>query len=336
MRYLLVLLPLLIGAIVAFDSKPVRGYHLAGLAQGTTYQLTYYAADSLVTKQQIDSILNKIDSSLSIYKSYSLLSRFNQAASSIDMDEHLARVVKRSIEIYEQTEGIFDITVQPLVQAWGFGPKKTDKLPDSATIRSLKACVDTRFLSVQGNQLFKSKPCVGIDVNGIAQGYSVDVLAAFIESRHIGDYIVELGGEIRVKGRRQPGKEKMKIGIEAPGEDEFQMSLLQKIVSLDSGAITTSGSYRKFYESEGKKISHIIDARTGYSSQSELISVTVYAPDGITADGYDNALMVMGLQKAMAFVEQRKEMAAYFIYRNKQGKIVDTATSRFYKFINTK
>ncbi len=125
----------------------------------------------------------------------------------------------------------------------------------------------------------------------------------------------------------------MKIGIEAPGEDEFQLSLLQKIISIDSGAITTSGSYRKFYESAGKKISHIIDPRTGYSSQSELISVTVYAPDAITADAYDNAFMVMGLQKAIDFVENRKEMAAYFIYRDKQGKIADTATSRFYQFI---
>lgn len=304
-----------------------------GFAQGTTWQVTYYATDSLVTKGQVDSLLAVIDSSLSIYKSYSLISRFNQAETSINMDDHMTRVIAKSIETYRQTEGIFDITVQPLVQAWGFGPKKIDKLPDSATIRSLKQCVDSRFLSVSGHTLTKSKPCVKIDVNGIAQGYSVDVLAAFLDKQHLADYIVEIGGEIRVKGRRQPGNEKMKIGIEAPGEDEFQLSLLQKIISIDSGAITTSGSYRKFYESAGKKISHIIDPRTGYSSQSELISVTVYAPDAITADAYDNALMVMGVQKALTFIEQRKDMAAYFIYRKPDGKIADTASSRFYTFI---
>ena len=333
MRKLFFFLPLFLCGAAGHYEQPVRAYHITGLAQGTTYQVTYYATDSLATKAQVDSILSVIDSSLSIYKSYSLISRFNRAESAVDMDEHMTRVINKSIETYYQTEGIFDITVQPLVQAWGFGTKKAEKLPDSATIRSLKQCVDSRFLLVQGNRLIKTKPCVKIDVNGIAQGYSVDVLAAFLENKHIRNYIVELGGEIRLKGHRQPGNEKMKIGIEAPGEDEFQLSLLQKIISLDSGAITTSGSYRKFYESEGKKISHIINPATGYSVQNELISVTVYAPDAITADAYDNALMVMGVQKSIAFVEQRKEMAAYFIYRKQDGSIADTASSRFYRFM---
>lgn len=333
MRNLLIFLPLFLCGAVVYQAEPIRAYRITGFAQGTTYQVTYYATDSLVKKDQVDSLLSVIDSSLSIYKAYSLISRFNQAESAINMDDHMTQVINKSIETYRQTEGIFDITVQPLVQAWGFGPKKIDKLPDSATIRALKQCVDSRFLSINGNRLSKTKPCVKIDVNGIAQGYSVDVVAAFLDKHHIANYIVEIGGEIRIKGHRQPGNEKMKIGIEAPGEDEFRLSLLQKIISIDSGAITTSGSYRKFYESAGKKISHIIDPRTGYSSQSELISVTVYAPDAITADAYDNALMVMGVRKALAFIEQRKEMAAYFIYRKPDGKIADTASSRFYTFI---
>lgn len=333
MRYLPAFLPLFLCAFIAWTTQTVKAYRIAGHAQGTTYQVTYYAHDSLVSQEQIDDLLAGIDSSLSIYKPYSLISRFNQAGTGVGMDRHMAAVISKSIETYQQTEGIFDITVQPLVQAWGFGPKKTDRLPDSATIHALKQCVDTRFLSVQGDRLTKSKPCVKIDVNGIAQGYSVDWVAAFLDSKGISNYIVEIGGEIRIKGRKQPGGEKMKVGIEAPGEDEFQLSMLQKIISLEGGAITTSGSYRKYYESAGKKISHIIDPRTGYSSQSELISVTVYAPDAMTADAYDNALMVMGLQKAIAFVEQRKDMAAYFIYRDKQGKIADTASSRFARLI---
>ena len=334
MRYLLAFLPLFIGTISAFDSKPVRGYHLNGQAQGTTYHITYYSSDSSISRGQVDSILNSIDSSLSIYKPWSLISRFNQGTAPITMDQHMAVVLNKSMETWRQTEGIFDVTVQPLVQAWGFGTKEHGQLPDSAAILALKQCVDTRYLTIAGTQLSKAKPCTRLDVNGIAQGYSVDVLADFFDRKSIDNYIVELGGEIRIKGRRQPSKERMKIGIEAPGEDEFQMNLLQKIVSLDSGAITTSGSYRKFYESGGKRISHIIDPRSGYPTQNELISVTLYAPDAITADAYDNALMVMGLQKALAFVEQRKDMAAYFIYRNDKGKIVDTASSRFYRFIN--
>ncbi len=208
MRNLLIFLPLFLCGAVIHKAQPVRAFRMNGFAQGTTWQVTYYATDSLVTKGQVDSLLAVIDSSLSIYKSYSLISRFNQAETSINMDDHMTRVIDKSIETYRQTEGIFDITVQPLVQAWGFGPKKIDKLPDSATIRSLKQCVDSRLLSVSGHTLTKAKPCVKIDVNGIAQGYSVDVLAAFLDKQHLADYIVEIGGEIRVKGHRQPGNEK--------------------------------------------------------------------------------------------------------------------------------
>jgi thiamine biosynthesis lipoprotein len=249
------------------------------------------------------------------------------------MDNHFQIVFNKSMETYRQTGGIFDITVQPLVQAWGFGPQKITALPDSGTIRSLKACVSSLNLYTKGNTLLKRKPCTRIDVNGIAQGYSVDVIAGFLETHGIQNYLVELGGEIRLKGCKQPGHEKMKIGIEAPGDNDFQLSMISKIIATDSGAITTSGSYRKFYESEGKKITHIIDPRTGYPAQNELISVTVYARDAITADAYDNALMVMGLKKALQFVAQRKDLAAHFIYRTATGAIADTASSRFYKLL---
>jgi thiamine biosynthesis lipoprotein len=249
------------------------------------------------------------------------------------MDKHFEVVFKKSMDTYRQTGGIFDITVQPLVQAWGFGPKKVSGLPDSATIRSLKACVSSLNLYTKGNTLLRKKSCTQVDVNGIAQGYSVDVIARFLEANGIRNYLVELGGEIRVKGHKQPDGEKMKIGIEAPGENDFELSVIQKIIAVDSGAITTSGSYRKFYESEGKKITHLIDPRTGYPAQNELISVTVFARDAITADAYDNALMVMGLKKALQFVEKRNDMAAHFIYRAPNGSIADTASGRFYKLL---
>lgn len=309
----------------------IRKFTITGTAQGTTYGIAYYATDSIVTKYQADSLLNKIDSSLSIYKPYSLISQFNNSENGITIDDHFKNVVEKSIKICHDTKGIFDITVQPLVQAWGFGNKPIDSLPSAATIRSLKKCVNSKWLRIQDDQLVKSKPCVKIDVNGIAQGYSVDVIAAFLESNSIGNYVVELGGEIRVKGRKQPGNEKMRIGIEAPAENEFSPTGMQRIIELDSGAITTSGSYRKYYESEGKKITHIIDPRTGYPAQNELISVTVYAKDAITADAFDNALMVLGLKKALKLVEKRNDIAAHFIYRKENGGLADTASSRFYK-----
>jgi FAD:protein FMN transferase len=329
MRYLCVLL------LLAFirPSSSWQKIQINGAAQGTTYHITYYAPDTTISKQQIDSILDKIDSSLSVYNPASLITRFNNSNTGITMDAHFKNVLNKSLYTWQQTAGIFDITILPLVQAWGFGPKKTDQLPDLTILKSAKACVSSKHLTIQGNKLLKKKPCVQIDVNGIAQGYSVDVLAAFLESHGIKNYLVELGGEIRILGRKQPGNDKMKIGIEAPAEDEMAMSMMQKVLQLDHGAITTSGSYRKFYESEGKKITHLIDPRTAYPVQNELISVTVYAADAITADAFDNALMVMGLQKALQWVEKRKDLAAHFIYRTKTGAVADTASSRFYKLI---
>ncbi|AEW01372.1 thiamine biosynthesis protein ApbE [Niastella koreensis] len=331
MRYLCVLLVI----CTAFNQQPTwRKIQISGKAQGTTYHITWYAQDSTIGQPQIDSILAKIDTSLSIYNPFSLISRFNDSASSVIMDEHMLNVVNKSIDTYRKTGGIFDITVEPLVQAWGFGPKKITGLPDSAAIKAILKCVGPHNLRIQDGKLHKLNPCTKIDVNGIAQGYSVDVVADYLEAHGIRNYLVEIGGEIRVKGHKQPGGEKMKIGIEAPGDNDFELTMINRIVAVDSGAITTSGSYRKFYESEGKKISHLIDPRTGYPSQNELISVTVFARDAITADAYDNALMVMGLKRAMQFIEKRKDLAAHFIYRTSKGSVADTASSRFYKLLN--
>ena len=309
-------------------------FQVNGTAQGTTYQITYFAADSLVTKKQIDSILNKIDSSLSLYKPYSLINQFNNSKDGLEVDEHFEKVVKKAQQVYKNTNGLFDITVEPLTTVWGFGPTKTATIPDSTIIKNILPCVNSNLLyweglsaGRQGKKLMKKKPCVKIDANGIAQGYSVDVLADFFEQSGIQNYLIELGGEIRIKGRK-PGGQKMSVGVEAPGDDP-EFSLIQKVVWADNGAITTSGNYRRYYESKGKKISHLFNPKTGYSLQNELISVTVYAKDAITADGYDNAIMAMGLKKGLAFVEKYKGIAAYFIYRKKDGTVVDTMSKRF-------
>lgn len=307
---------------------------LAGVAQGTTWHITYYGKDTVVRKRQIDSLLAVIDSSLSIYKPYSRIIAFNNSTTGITINDHFRRVVEKSLETYHQTEGLFDITILPIVEAWGFGAKSIDVLPDSTTILSLLNCVGSQYLKLDGYRLTKLKPCVKIDVNGIAQGYSVDEIAGFLEKNGIANYIVELGGELRVHGKKQPGSEPFKIGIESPFDNDFVSHPIEKILLVDSGAITTSGNYRKYFESKGKKISHLMDPRTGYSIKNEMISVTVYAKDAITADAYDNALMAMGLKKAMKFVEKRQDMAAYFIYHLSNGNIADTASSRFYDLIH--
>lgn len=315
------------------NDAAVKTIRLNGQAQGTTWQATYFAEDSMVSKQQIDSMLEVIDSSFSLYKPYSDIVAFNNSVSGIKIDEHFRRVVQRSLEIYRDTKGLSDITVAPLVDAWGFGVNRMDRVPDDATITSVLSCIGSYNIMLKNDSLIKLKPCVKIDVNGIAQGYTVDVIAEFFQDRGVSDYLIELGGELRVKGKKHPGNIPFRIGIEAPSGDDLEMAPMQKTITLDSGAITTSGNYRKFHESNGKKFSHIINPLTGYSTQNEMISVTVYARDATTADAFDNALMLMGVDRGMRFVEARSDLGAFFIYKRNDGSIADTASSTFRQLI---
>ncbi|MBS7562802.1 FAD:protein FMN transferase [Mucilaginibacter sp. Bleaf8] len=314
-------------------APPLRAYHISGFAQGTTYHITYYAADSMIKQDEIDRVLTHIDSSLSIYQPYSLISRFNQSEGGIVIDTLLRSVVSKSIEVYQKTSGAFDITVLPLVNAWGVGIKKLNSQPDSATIKAILPCVGTSLIALSDSRLIKKKPCVRIDVNGIAQGYSVDVLSSYLDGRKVSNYLVEIGGELRVKGNNPLTGKSMRIGIEAPQQSEFTDGSFQRIMHLSRGAVTTSGSYRKFYQSGGKTISHLINPKTGYTADNDLISVTVYAQNAITADAYDNALMLMGLTKAKAFAEASHEIEAFFIYRKPDGTVADTATTGFYRLL---
>ena len=312
------------------QNKKQNFYVINGHAQGTTYHISYLQNDSLVTQKQVDSILNKIDSSLSLYKSYSLINQFNGATSGTLVDDHFIKVIKKSIETYLLTGGAFDITVKPLVQAWGFGVTGFKSVPDPSIIVALKQCTGSVMLKLENNELRKSKPCVQIDCNGIAQGYSVDVIAAFLEDNNIENYLVELGGEIRVRGENKNG-ELWSVGIEKPGDDDVLP--IQCVIHLKKGAVTTSGNYRKFYTSGSKKYNHIIDPITGYPVDNGMISVTVIAKDAITADAFDNSFMVMGLKRSFEFLAKRNDMEAFFIYTKQDGTIADTSTSKFYNFI---
>lgn len=311
------------------DLKP---YNISGFAQGTSYRITYYAEDSIIPQAEIENILSEIDSSLSIYKPYSLISRINRSSTGSRIDKHFEKVVRKAMIISRKTGGAFDITVLPLVQAWGFGTAAITTLPDSAVIQSLLKCVGIEKISLRRDRIHKEKPCVQIDMNGIAQGYTVDVMAKYLEKKGLHNYLVELGGEIRVKGRKQPNGELMAIGIEGPAGERGSYPI-QQVIRIKSGAVTTSGNYRKYHQYGPKKITHLIDPKTGYPLENRMISATVVANDAMTADGYDNALMGMGLEKALQFVNRRKNMEAYFIYHKKDGTVTDTATAGFYKLI---
>ena len=245
-------------------------------------------------------------------------------------------VIKKAMEIGKASDGMFDITVYPLVKAWGFGNTKVQHLPDAARIDSLLLGVGPDKFFVKNNMLIKRHPAVQIDLDGIAQGYSVDVVADFLEGRHIRNYLIEIGGEIRVKGFKQPDKQPFQIGIESPAENSMDDPIMERVLSLKSGGLTTSGNYRKYFKMNGRMMSHLIDPKTGYSFQNEMIAVTVLAKDAITADGYDNVFMGMGYKRSLEFLKRIKGMEAYFIYHKNDGSVADTASAGFYKHIEQK
>lgn len=315
-------------------NPPMREFKISGQAQGTTYAASYFATDSLITKLQIDSILNVIDLSMSLYRSNSTINQFNKMQNgSVKVDEHMAAVLNKSFQINKETGGLFDITIQPLMRLWGFYNKENRVLPDTTKIKVLLNDV-TGMDKIKFHQswLSKKNKQVEIDLNGIAQGYSVDVIADFIEAKNISSYVFELGGEIRGKGPKPDGSN-IKIGIEGPTANEFENPEMKHIISFNDGAVTTSGSYRKYISFNGKNYGHIINPKTGYPIDNEIISVTIFAKKAIDADGYDNALMLMRVEKAIKFVEGKKDLEAYIIYKKPDGKVTDTLTKGFAQMI---
>lgn len=309
-----------------------REYVIKGYAQGTNYSIKYFAKDSSVRKQSVDSILRSIDSSMSLYKPNSLINRFNESRAYLDLDPHFVAVMRKSFQVHKATKGKFDVTVAPLVQAWGFGPKPIISFPDSLAVRALLECVGMNNLRLKGNRLIKTKPCVSVDLNGIAQGYSVDVIADYLIEQGIASFVVEIGGELRIKGPKPDGS-LMRIGIEGPASSPNAEPIIRHIIAIEKGAVTTAGNYRKYLQNGAKKIAHLIDPKTGYPLDKALVSVTIVAKDAITADGYDSPIMAMELDEALSFISSRKGLEAYIIYRKPDGTVADTLTRGFKQMI---
>ncbi|MEJ5994695.1 FAD:protein FMN transferase [Pedobacter sp. Du54] len=320
-----------IGALLS-NGDELQEFKIKGYAQGTSYSITYYAKDEFVKKTSVDSILAVIDQSMSLYKSNSLITTFNKSTAGTVVDFHFMKVYKRANAIFKDTQGKFDVTVAPLVQAWGFGPTKEKNFPNDATLKDILNCVGMEKLSAHHLRIDKENPCVQVDFNGIAQGYSVDVLARYLQLHKINNYMVEVGGELRINGIKNDGK-LFKIGIEGPTNKELSVQNIKHILQFKKGAITTSGNYQKYVLNGKQRISHLIDPKTGYPLKNEMISVTVFAKDAITADGYDNAFMAMSVKEALAFVAKRKDMEVYMIYIKQNGELADTLSTGFKKMI---
>ena len=301
-----------------------------GLIFGTVYKVTYQYDENL--KEEIEAALKRFDGSLSPFNDTATITRVNHNEDFVP-DTFFINVFRRSMEISKETDGAFDITIAPLANAWGFGFKK-GTFPDSAMIDSLQEITGyTKVnLSAEG-KVMKQDPRIMLSCSAIAKGYAVDVIAQLLEQKGIRNFMVDIGGEIVVRGEN-PKKELWRIGINKPVDDSLSMNQeIQTVLNITNIGMATSGNYRNYYYKDGKKYAHTIDPRTGYPVQHNILSATVIARDCMSADAYATAFMVMGLEEAEQFANAHPDIDAYFIYSDENGKLQTFLTNGMEKYV---
>lgn len=332
------------------DNDEVRIDQLiSGYAQGTSYTIITGDDSLLVSQQEIDNLLKDFDTSLSSYIPESIVSRFNVASPGVyyfdDQQQYFQQCIEESMRVYDRTKGAFDPTVYPLVAGWGFlkdpGMEMDQHIVDSLlAMTGFRSGVDFDYKNLGDGRfsLTKKKQGLRMDFNAIAQGLSVDVVAKYLEEKGHENYFVEIGGEVRVKGRNREGHF-WRIGVDAPkesndGRDEIRD--ITNVVNLRGGAVATSGNYRKYYEKDGIKYSHTINPVTGYPVQHTLLSATVWSAQASTSDAYATAFMVMGTEKAMEFLETNSDLhlEVLLIFTNKKGRMEKFFTPGMKRFLD--
>ena len=289
-----------------------------GTVQGTTFSIIYESPSGEDFSKEINAWLSEFDRSLSIYDPNSLISRLNRNDSTAIPDAWFLEVFAKSKAIWEASDGLFDLTVAPLVNAWGFGPDPR-KTVDSTQIDSLLVFVGMDKTDIQDGRLIKEDPRIRLDMNAIAQGYSVDLISRFLENKGVNHYLVEIGGEIRAKGLSDKARP-WRIGIDRPSDGNVLPGMdLEAVLELKDRSLATSGNYRKFFIENGIKYSHTIHPKTGYPVRHNLLSVTILAGDCMTADAWATACMASGLEKSKSLLSKHPELDAFMVYSDEQG-----------------
>lgn len=298
------------------EAKEIPQVYIEGEAQGTTYHIKYIDNGQINFKKEIDSILIAIDNSVSTYLSTSLISQLNNEVDTVIVDSIFKAVFLKSIEISEATNNALDVTLAPVINAYGWGFKNKSTISPNL-IDSLLEYVGVSNFELKGDTLIKVLPNAMLDFNAIAQGYSVDLLANFLDKNLVSNYMIELGGEVVTKGKNGDG-EWWRLGIDKPIENS-ESRILSAILSLENQALATSGNYRKFYEEDGVKYSHTINPKTGYPVTHSLLSASVVAKTCIEADGYATAFMVLGVEESKRILAMHSELDAFLIYADSLG-----------------
>ena len=309
---------LVIGTILIIRQQRSIPYHTdKGGIFGTFYTVTYQSEENL--QKEIVAELMKVDSALSMFNEQSIISHINREKGG-EANEMFMEVFHKAMEVSKETDGAFDITVAPLVNAWGFG-FKDGEMPTRHQVDSIRRFIGWQKVSAKGNTIKKSDRRVMLDCSAIAKGYGVDMVAQLLKSKGITNYMVEIGGEVITSGI-SPRRVPWRIAVIKPTDDTLSVNNeRQAVLNVTDKAMATSGNYRRFYYKGGKRYAHTIDPRTGYPVQHNILSATVLAPDCTTVDAYATSFMVMGLEKAQAILEKHPELMAYLIYTDKDNKL---------------
>lgn len=292
-----------------------------GTIFGTIYHITYQNAKDL--KLEIEAAMQAVDNSLSMFNAESTLAHLNDNTSD-QADSLFVNVYTLAQKVYKATGGCFDPTVAPLVNAWGFG-FKNGALPEEQQVDSLLQLIGFDRISLQGMTVTKEDSLMIMDYSAIAKGFAVDQVAKLLQSKGVKNYMVEIGGEVIVRGQN-PKHKPWRVGIAKPNEED---SGLQTILDLKDKAMATSGNYRNYYVTkDGRKLAHTIDPHTGYPVQHSILSSTVFAPTCAEADAYATSFMVMGLEKAKEVLARQKQLEVYFIYSDEKGNYKTFSTMK--------
>ncbi|CAL2076467.1 FAD:protein FMN transferase [Tenacibaculum dicentrarchi] len=293
---------------------------LQGFVFGTTYHITYFENENKANYQKsIDSLFSLVNNSLSTYLPTSDISKINKGDTTVVVHDMFIEVFAKAKKIYKETDGYFDPTIGKLINAYGFGSGKERKNLSSEEIKKLMVGVGFNKVKLKNNKVYRESNQIEFNVNAFAKGYGVDVIGRFLETKNIHNYLIEIGGEIRARGKKND--KLWKVAIEKPNIDGTRS--LQKIISLDNESMATSGNYRKFKLNEnGKKIVHTINAKTGLANESNLLSVSVRLKgDCADVDAYATAFLAMGLEKTKAFLQKHPELKVVLLYNDKNNEL---------------
>lgn len=317
---LLVVSLLIISSCTKTEPNPQK---IQGNVFGTSFHITYIHKREFILEKSIDSLFHLINNSLSTYQPSSDISLINKGDSTIVIDFYFKEVFEKSNRIFIETDGVFDPTIGILANAWGFGPSSTSDPIDATRVKELMKFVGFERVHLKDSKVIKQHPETYLDFNAIAKGYGVDVVGRFLESKGIENYMVEIGGELRVRGKNSENK-LWRVGIEKPNFDGSRS--LQAVVSLENMSMATSGNYRKFKIDSitGEKYVHTIDSKTGFTAKRNLLSASVISSlDCADVDGYATAFMAMGFESTLLFLEKHPELRAYLIYTDQKGNTKD-------------